>query len=105
FRSCIAFFTFCDAFFPYLAMGAPSGRHRTGHAGQIAAGNYSLRGRVRAPLHFPPMHHRALSVRRNSCPSDAASDALVGSLTELIARRSNFGPARTTKTSPDWLGM
>ena len=56
-------------------------------------------------LSFPlAKHHKLLSVRINSSPSEAAREALVGSLTELVANNSNFGPARRTKTSPDWFG-
>jgi len=44
-------------------------------------------------------------VGRNNSRSEAASEALVGSLAELVASSSNFGLARTTKTSPDWLGI
>jgi len=49
-------------------------------------------------------HHNALSVRRKRSPSDAAREAFVGSLTELVASNSNLAVARSTKTSPDWLG-
>src|SRR5258708_39729517 len=55
------------------------------------------------PVSFFPLarHHKLLSVRINNSPSDGARDALVGSLTELVASTSNFGPARSTNTSPD----
>ena len=46
-------------------------------------------------------HHRALSVRKNSSPAEAAKDALVGSLTELQDSTSNFGLAAKMNTSPD----
>lgn len=53
--------------------------------------------------YFPELarHHRLLSVRMKRSLSEAASEAFVGSRSELVASTSNFGLARSTKTSPD----
>jgi hypothetical protein len=49
---------------------------------------------------YREMHHSCLSVRMKMLPLAMASDAFIGSLPmELVARHSNFGLARSTKTS------
>lgn len=63
------------------------------------AGGYS---RAATCVPFVLRHHSPFQVRRNSSPSDIARLELVYSPTEFVASSSNFGAARSTKTSPAW---
>src|SRR5712664_2460545 len=46
------------------------------------------------------MHHKRLSVRRKISPPETANEAFIGSPPiEFVARHSNFGLARNTRTS------